>query len=127
MKKILIVEPDFALSKTYFDYLKSEKYKVRVAYNAQQAIHEIDKNQPDLIILELQLPSHSGFEFIYELRSYPEWLNLPIVVNSFIPKETLEIVSTQLKQFGIVDYLYKPSTSLRDLSYVLRHHIAAAI
>ena len=81
-QSILIVEPDVVLAKSYQKALESLNYVVYLANSAQNAINQVDKNKIDLIILEIQLIDHSGIEFLYELRSYPEWDNIRIIILS---------------------------------------------
>ncbi len=75
-----------------------------------------DKTKPDLVILELQLIEHSGIEFLYEFRSYPEWQAIPVLVLSQVPPSEFA-ASRQLMtdDLGVRTYLYKPRTSLRQL------------
>src|SRR5579884_3880403 len=112
MKNILIIEPDEVLAKTYKDYLTHHGYKVIGVKNAQEAIAEADKKIPDLVVLELQLIKHSGVEFLYEFRSYNDWQNIPVIVNSQVPKrEFKDNWKVLSKELAVVEYLYKPTTS----------------
>ena len=118
-QRILLIEPDQLLGQLYAQRLSRGGYKVRLCSQAQQAVDLIDKQRPDLIILELQLADHSGVEFIYECRSYPEWQTIPIVIHTLVPPNVFSINDLQMKNLGIVQYLYKPSTSLLKLNQVV--------
>ncbi len=111
--EILIIEPDHVLSKIYKHALEAEGYKVGIAAGAQGAISYLDNHSIDLIIVELQLVEHNGIEFLYEFRSYSEWQNIPIIVHTMVPSNVSE--RSKLRGFGVVDYLYKPSCSLKQL------------
>ena len=115
MARILLVEPNRILSKIYCDALKQDGYEVSVVYDAQNAITSSDKIRPDLIVLEIQLIKHNGVEFLYELRSYPEWQHIPVVVNSIVPPNEFMQNEVLYKEIGINNYLYKPQTSLTEL------------
>lgn len=116
MAKILLIEPDRQLAQTYYEALQSEGHNVVAAAGAQSAILAADQHQPDLIILELQLVEHSGVEFLYELRSYPEWHDIPVIVQTIIPPvEFNDSGRTLTAQLGVRQFLYKPQTSLREL------------
>ena len=116
MSQVLLVEPDRPLAKTYAEALKNAGHKVAVAKSSQEAINMADKLTPEVIVLELQLIGHSGVEFLYEFRSYPDWQEVPIIVNTSVPYGELED-SWQLlnKHLGVSEYKYKPSTNLSDL------------
>jgi DNA-binding response OmpR family regulator len=116
MSQILIIEPDRILADIYRTTLENNGHEVLMCASAQSAIFAADAINPDLVIMELQLINHSGIEFLYEFRSYPEWQNTPVMILSSVP--TAEFVdSKQLlsEELGVVDYYYKPKTSLKDL------------
>ncbi len=112
---ILLVEPNVVQSRLYSQALKQAGHTVDHARSAQSAVHLADDNQPDVVVLELQLPRHNGVEFLYEFRSYPEWLHIPIIINSYIPASELAHAATLERELGVTGILYKPDTSLRDL------------
>lgn len=116
MANILIVEPDRMLAQSYYQALTEAGHQVMVAPGAQTAIMAADRQMPDLIIVELQLVEHSGIEFLYELRSYPEWQAIPVILNTFVPPaEFNDSVGLINQELGVKEYLYKPRTSLKQL------------
>lgn len=119
---ILLVEPDYLLANIYKSHLENFNYSVRVCGGVQGAINEIDKLKPDIIVLELQLSSHNGYEFLYEIRSYIDWQDIPVVVHSMLPEADLDITLVAKEELGIAGYLYKPDTSLDKLRYELNKH-----
>jgi len=113
---ILLIEPDKLLATTYAKALRGEGYAVRHSANAQEAIFNSDNAAPDLVILELQLVSHSGIEFLYEFRSYPEWQDIPVIILSQVPPtEFLHSQKLLRDELGVADYQYKPHTTLVKL------------
>ncbi len=110
---ILLIEPDRQLSTTYGDVLRRAGHTVAICHEPQSAVHMADRQRPDLVVLELQTPRHSGIEFLYEFRSYPEWQNIPVVVQTFVPRHSLAV--QQFEQLGVTQYLYKPAASLQQL------------
>jgi DNA-binding response OmpR family regulator len=122
---LLLIEPDMSLAKTYARYFQKNGLAVRSCDNAQQAIDEVDKVVPSIILLELQLAGHSGYEFLYELRSYSEWQGVPVIISSFVPKQTSDLSSAILNRLGVREYLYKPNTTLAKLLYTLNRYIYA--
>lgn len=113
--RILLIEPDHILAKTYGKALQSAGYQVHTAATGQDAITTADANQPDLVILELQLVEHSGIEFLYEFRSYTDWQNIPAIIHSQVPPGEFTDSQQQLQELGVSSYLYKPRTSLKQL------------
>ena len=124
MKHIVLVEPDIILAATYKKALSDAGFSVTPCASAQAAIFATDQKTPDLIIAELQLIEHSGIEFLYELRSYPEWQAIPVIVHSQIPPTEFSVHANILKaSMGVVHYLYKPLTTLSELVKVTSESI----
>ncbi len=74
---ILIVEPDKILGAATKTAFEAFGCKITWKRSAQTALDSLDDKLPDLIILEIQLGLHNGIEFLYEIRSYPEWQKIP--------------------------------------------------
>lgn len=114
--KILLIEPDTILANTYGQAIEAKGHSVVTVPTAQSAIHAADTQRPDLVVLEMQLVSHSGVEFLYELRSYDDWQDVPVIIHSVVPPgEFIGSWSLLQEQLGVQKYLYKPKTSLAKL------------
>ncbi len=113
---ILLLEPNTVLADTYRQLFIKTGHTVAHSTSAQAAIHAADERRPDVVVLELQLPQHSGIEFLHEFRSYPEWQRLPVVVHTFVTPPKLAIAREALaRDLHVYTMLYKPQTSLQDL------------
>jgi DNA-binding response OmpR family regulator len=127
MIKVLVVEPDRKLGQIYANVLRSRKHKVSMALTAQDAILAADANKPDVVLLELQLTAHSGIEFLYEFRSYTDWINIPVIILSNVPpaefKGSHKLLGSRL---GVVAYHYKSQTSLQTILHAVENAIAVA-
>lgn len=113
--RILLVEPDLILSDIFKIALSRAGHEVYQSAHAQSAVHEADARAIDIVILELQIHGHSGIEFLYEFRSYPEWQDTPIIIHSWVSPHILGDHHQLLQQLGVVEHLYKPETSLEKL------------
>lgn len=116
MARILLIEPDRILAETYRQALSAAGHEVSVCASAQAGVRAADASKPDLVIVEIQLVEHSGIEFLYEFRSYPDWQYIPVLIQSQVPpsefSDSLELLNNEL---NVVNYLYKPQTNLRKL------------
>jgi DNA-binding response OmpR family regulator len=117
---VIAIEPDTALAGTLRSYLTNLDFEVCAVSSAQEAIIESDQRRPDIIVLELAMPGHNGIEFLQEFRSYADWLGIPIIIYSHIPREDTGLSDTAWQKYGVVEYLYKPTTSLERLVHVMR-------
>lgn len=114
--KVLLVEPDKILQKTYASALESSGNVVVGVSSAQQALNELNIEIPEIIFMELELTKNSGIELLYELRSYGDLDNIRIIILSTIPeKEMLKKFGDFKEQFNIYKYLYKPSATINKL------------
>lgn len=123
MAHILLIEPDRLLSDVYVASLKHDGHEVTVATAAGEAIALLDAQDIHAVILELQLPLHNGLEFLYELRSYPDWQSLPVIIHSFVPPERIE-QSLTYKHLHVAEYLPKDQTRIVDLQRAIRQVVA---
>lgn len=121
---VLIVEPDHHLAISYQRALKTEGIATAIAYSGQDAIAAVDADRPRLICLELHLPQHNGVEFLYELRSYPEWENIPIVLLTFVSEADLGFSKAIQEQLGIKRYFYKPRTQFSQFTDYIKRQVS---
>lgn len=113
---ILLVEPDHVLSTSVKKLLKVHGHRVLATVDAQRAVVIADKQRPDVIILELLLAGRSGIEFLYELRSYPDWESIPVIIYSSVPPAEALVETNCFEQLSVTHYFYKPDTNLSDLA-----------
>jgi DNA-binding response OmpR family regulator len=109
MKKILIIEDDLAIQKGVKDNLELENYEVITESDGEAGLQTAIKQLPDLIILDLNLPSKSGYDICRELRSSGN--NVPIIMLSARAEEADKVLGLEL---GADDYVTKPF-SIREL------------
>lgn len=124
MSYVLVVEPNHKLARTLKQHLLQNNFKASFALTAQDAIIQADDRKPDVVILELAMPEHNGIEFLQEFRSYADWLEVPIVVYSHIPREDTGLSPTEWKKYGVVEYAYKSATGLNQLSGIVRDTVS---
>ena len=99
MKKILIVEDDIDIHNLLKNLLEKERYQVMSAYSGTEAILLIEKNDIDLILLDLMLPGLIGEEIIKKVTDIPI-----IVISAKISSEDkVNVLSS-----GANDYITKP-------------------
>ena len=92
-KKILIIEDDEDLHILYRLYLQGESYRILQAHNGREGLEQIEKERPDLIILDMIMPEMDGEEFIREFRFEQKVYDIPIIiasVNDKIPAHLIE-------------------------------------
>lgn len=123
MARILVIEPDQIIASNLVEYLSGEGHEPVPAKDPQGAIDLADSKAPDAIVMDLLLAQRSGTEFLYELRSYPEWQNIPVIVYSNISPEEFNGVDGGFSHLGITSYHYKPTTSLAELARSIKNSL----
>jgi CheY-like chemotaxis protein len=124
---VLLVEPDVLQARTFVAALEQTGHTVAHTTSAQTAVHLVDEHTPDVVVLELLLPSHNGVEFLYEFRSYPEWLHIPVLLHTFMLPQDLSFAATLRGELGVRNILYKPATTLAGLCEAVGHIAPAAL
>lgn len=104
--QILIADDNEIIREGLKEIFTSAGFKVLAAKDGQEAVDLALKNHPDLIMLDYHMPNKTGFEAVSEIRNYPSFTNIPIVIlTSDNDKDT------KMKAFSldIDDILTKPA------------------
>jgi DNA-binding response OmpR family regulator len=127
MTHVLLLESDVTLGRAYQQALEHAGYTVTLSRTAQDALGAAEDHLPDIVVLELQLVTHNGVEFLHEFRSYSEWQTVPAVVNTHMRPQAIVDAEKALRQnLGVVEVLYKPRTSLAHLVRVIGSQVRSA-
>ena len=78
--RVLVVEDDQTNREYLARMLRREGWSVSEAKNGRVALDAMEKDVPDVILLDLMMPVMDGFEFASELRKKKEWQGIPVVV-----------------------------------------------
>jgi DNA-binding response OmpR family regulator len=113
--RILLLEPDRVLAKHLEGFFSQAGHSLSYCVDPQSAVNSIDKQIPDVIITELELAGRSGVEFLYELRSYPEWLEVPVIIYTGLSAEQVSDYKLVFDELNIDKILPKSITSLAQL------------
>lgn len=124
---ILLIEDDQWLADLYRDVLQAADFMVHHAVSAEQGLAMLDE-QKDIacIVLDMFLPSHNGIEFLHEYGSYVDIATIPVVVLSSILPEDIGMSEQRWRQYGVEQYLYKPTTKPALLVSTVAHVVQTA-
>lgn len=79
---ILLVEDDTFISGMYQTKLSMLGYTVKVVEDGEEAWAELQRESPDLVLLDIVLPRKDGFEILSDIRSSEKLKNLPVILLS---------------------------------------------
>jgi PleD family two-component response regulator len=105
MKKILIVDDSNTNVVLLEAILVSRGYNIQTAFNVNEAYNMLEKERPELILLDLLMPKVSGYQFLDQLKKNNETKDIPVIIVSAVTdapniKKTFEM--------GASDYIEKP-------------------
>jgi two-component system, OmpR family, response regulator VicR len=102
MEKILVVDDERPIVEILKYNLEKEGYQVVTAFNGEEALHMLEAEKPDLIVLDIMLPVKDGFTVCREIRAKRE---IPIIMLTAKELETDKVLGLEL---GADDYVTKP-------------------
>ncbi len=105
MERVLIVDDDPDIQRLVTYNLRQAGFEVSTAASGRKALESVQKDPPDLIILDLMLPDVDGIEVCRTLRQHEASRRIPIVMLTARSEEIDRIVGFEL---GADDYVMKP-------------------
>jgi DNA-binding response OmpR family regulator len=102
MNTVLVVDDEHKIAHLVRDYLENAGFRVVMAYDGKMATAQFRYEQPDLVVLDLNLPGMDGIDVARAIR---QERNTPIIMLTARVEETDRIVGLEL---GADDYVTKP-------------------
>ena len=115
---VLVVDDEAQDRELLANYLSPEGYRIVTAASGDEAMAKARDFRPDVITLDILMPSGSGWEMLYRLRNTPETAKTPIVVVSIVDQKQLGF------SLGAAEYLVKPVSKEILLEALSRHIIS---
>jgi two-component system nitrogen regulation response regulator NtrX len=100
---ILVVDDEEAILKLLTEMLKDEGFIVSSAENGYQALKQIEKEEPDLVLLDIYLPGINGIETLQEIKKINK--SIPVIIISSYGNIDNAVYATKL---GAYDFIEKP-------------------
>jgi len=102
---VLLVDDEDQLRRVMKDLLERDGYLVHEARDGVQALDQVDRVAPDIIVLDLNLPGLDGYGVLAKLRSRPTTQDIPVIVLTAKGDEDNEV---RVFELGADDFLTKP-------------------
>jgi DNA-binding response OmpR family regulator len=99
---VLIVDDEPAIVEILSTYLRDEGFQVHVAHDGDEALRVVQRERPDLVLLDLSLPTMSGVEVFRAIRDNSD---MPVIMVTSRVDEIDRVVGLEL---GADDYIGKP-------------------
>jgi DNA-binding response OmpR family regulator len=111
MSKILIVEDDREILDLLFRKISNAGYEVLIAQDGEEGLKLLRKEIPDLVLLDMALPSIDGLEFLKRKQVVPETKEIPVIIisNSGAASEI-----SQARHLGAQEWIIKTKFNLQE-------------
>jgi CheY-like chemotaxis protein len=118
VKKILVVEDDPVNQMILSDFLSANGYLTVAASSGPEGLERFERDAPDLLLVDIQLPRKNGFELLREIKGRPEGKATPILLMSAVYNDRDQ--SSRTVQLGTLadGYLTKPFDLVHLLAQV---------
>jgi two-component system cell cycle response regulator DivK len=105
VKKILVVDDNQVSRELIREVLENPDQEVLEADNGEEALEKIISEEPDVVLLDIQMPVFDGYEVLRRVRGDPRFANLPIIaLSAYAMRQDYE----KALALGFDDYITKP-------------------
>jgi DNA-binding response OmpR family regulator len=119
-KKILFIEDESALQKTFGDFLEREGFELISALDGEAGLKLAEKETPDLILLDLILPKMEGIEVLKKLKENSKTKDIPVIILTNL--DDFEKLEKSL-ELGVKAYLVKTDFTLEEVLQKIKEEL----
>lgn len=119
-RSVLVVDDETNIVMSLEFLMRQAGFEVRVARDGEQALEEVAKQAPDLILLDVMMPKRDGYDVCQTVRANPEWKNVRIIM---LTAKGRDIEREKGLALGADDYITKPF-STREVVERVRQYLA---
>ena len=112
MKKILIIEDDEFLRQLISKKMSSEGFSVTSAIDGSDGLEKVKNTMPDLVLLDLLLPTIDGFDVLSAIKADKATASIPVIILSNLGQQ--EEISKGMN-LGAVDFLVKAQLTPEEI------------
>lgn len=118
-KKLLIIEDNPSLIKTILEKFEKSNHQIVYAMDGEEGIIRFDSEEPDLVLLDINMPKKNGIEVLEYIRNERGSDTDVIIFSNHKDPEKIEIA----ENLGISEYILKADTSLGELVNIVNRVI----
>lgn len=112
MTKIAIIEDDPVINQMYRMKFEADGFEVQIADNGQRGVALVEGFEPDIILLDLQMPNMNGAEALTEIRAHDWGKTIPVIILTNLGEEE---APKSLRALGIHSYIVKADLTPRQV------------
>jgi CheY-like chemotaxis protein len=104
-KKVILAIDDNPVDLNTFQGILTPKFILRAAKSASDALAFLNSSEADIILLDIEMPNITGFEFLYDIRKIPSYMAVPIII---VSSKTGEGFFNEARNSSAFDVISKP-------------------
>ena len=104
-KKLILAIDDNMSQHILYQGILVPKYTLRASKSASEALSLLNATQADIVLLDIEMPNVSGFEFLEDIKRIPSYINVPIII---VSSKTGDDFFKKVKESSAADFLTKP-------------------
>ncbi len=127
-KRVLVVDDEMDLRTFISTLLESNGFKAVVAENGEQGMVKVREKKPALITLDVMMPKESGIKMYRDIKTNPEFADIPVLIISGLAKKTFLHSQKVLDKFknqvvpepeGYIEKPPEPEELLNEVTRIL--------
>jgi len=120
--KILLVEDDPMVVRMYQRKLEKDGFKLTFVFNGEEGLAALQKEKPELILLDIMMPKMNGIEMLKTVKADPAFKDIPIVMLTNLGDRPEDV--QKCKELGAEDYWVKANTPIQEISERIKKILA---
>jgi CheY-like chemotaxis protein len=120
-KTVLVVEDEPDVVTYLSTLLEDAGYNTVAAEDGDQALERVKASRPNLITLDISMPSKSGVRFYRDMKESDEWRSIPIIIVTGLSSDFEKFISTRRHVPPPEGYVSKPIDKEKVLALVKEH------
>ncbi len=105
-KKIMVVDDEYEVADIVKKMLESEGFEVIIANSGEEALKKLEKERPDLILLDIMMPGMDGWETLKKIKSNEKFRDIPVSMLTALPLTPDDTKDKPIN--SIENYIVKP-------------------
>lgn len=122
MTKIAIIEDDAVISQMYRMKFEADGFEVQLANNGKRGVALVENFQPDLILMDLQMPEMNGAEALAVIRKEKWGKDIPVIILTNLGQEESP---KEIRNLGIHSYIVKAELTPRQVVQRVKEALGA--
>ena len=119
MSMIMVVDDDANIRAILKYRFEKEDFRVQLAKNGVDALVQIGREPPDLVILDLMMPEMNGFELLSHLRENPQTVSTPVIVLTALGRTHFYERTHELRAMSLVEKPFSPRHLVEEVKKAL--------